>query len=76
MTSFELYIEDERYSVLQLAFVTADSPGAAVEIATEMLRDNPNYRGVELRTDDAWLFSAGTLANTRDTKRDPHADSR
>jgi hypothetical protein len=71
MGSFELYIDDERYSVPQLAFVVADNRAAAVEMATAMMRENRHYRGIELRSGDALQFAAGSMAGAPRAPRDP-----
>jgi len=50
--TFEVYIDDDRYSVLQLLFVDARDEAEAIGKADALLRGNQHYRSVELWTDE------------------------
>jgi len=50
--TFEIYIDDDRYSVLQLVFVDAGSEADAIRHADALLRGNRHYRSVELWADE------------------------
>jgi len=62
MTSFEIYIDDERYQVPQVVFIMAGDRVAAAQAAVTMMHENRHYRGVELRRDDERIFAAGSFA--------------
>ena len=50
--TFEVYLDDDRYSVLQLVFITAGSDADARAAAHRLLIENRHYRGIELRKGD------------------------
>ena len=50
--TFEVFIDDDRYSTLQLVFVEADSEADAIRKADALLRGNEHYRSLEVWTDD------------------------
>ena len=51
MRTYTLYIEDDRYSVPTLLFVSASDDASARRIAREKLSD-PHHLAVELREDE------------------------
>lgn len=59
--TFEVYIEDSRYSVPTLYLIAADEAGA-IEAARKMVNDSPHHLGAELRLDGRRLIGFGTLA--------------
>lgn len=56
MHTYSLYVEDDRYSVPTLEFVTASDVTAALRVASAKLADSPHHRGVEVREDDRFLI--------------------
>jgi len=59
--TFEVYIDDSRYSVPTLYLIAADEAGA-VEAARRMVADSPHHLGAELRLDGRRLIGFGSLA--------------
>lgn len=55
MRTYALYIEDDRYSVPTLQFVTAAADDEVRRIAKELLA-KPHHRKVEVREGDTVLF--------------------
>jgi hypothetical protein len=51
--TFEVYIDDDRYTVLQLLFVDARDEADAINKGYALLRGNMHYRSVELWTHEA-----------------------
>ena len=50
--TFEVYIDDDRYTVLQLVFVEAGSEADAIRQAAALLHGNQHYRSIEVWTDE------------------------
>jgi hypothetical protein len=61
---FEVYIEDDRYSVPTLRFVVADSSTRAWEMALQLLNENQHHIGVEIRVGDRSLGGLGTYTTS------------
>jgi hypothetical protein len=59
---FEVYVEDDRYSVPSLYLITAPSEARARAMAEEMWRSSDHHLGVEVRRDGERIFALGTLA--------------
>lgn len=59
--TFEVYIDDNRYSVPTLYLIAADEAGA-IEAAKRMVVDSPHHLGAELRLDGRRLIGFGSLA--------------
>ena len=59
--TFEVFIDDNRYSVPTLYLIAADEAGA-IEAARRMLTDSPHHLGSELRLDGQRLIGFGSLA--------------
>jgi hypothetical protein len=59
--TFEVYVDDTRYSVPTLYLIAADEAGA-VEAARRMVVDSPHHLGAELRLDGQRLIGFGSLA--------------
>lgn len=59
--TFEVFIDDSRYSVPTLYLIAADEVGA-VEAARRMVTDSPHHLGAELRLDGVRLIGFGSLA--------------
>ena len=53
--TYEVYIDDERYSVLQLLFINAENEADAKRAGEKLLAENRHYQSVELRHGDAPL---------------------
>jgi len=64
--TFEVYIDDNRYSVPTLYLIAADEAGA-VEAARKMVIDSPHHLGAELRLDGNRLIGFGSLAFENET---------
>jgi hypothetical protein len=60
--TFEIYIDDDRYSVPSLYLITAPSDEQAQELCGEIWRESDHHLGVELRRDGERVFALGTLA--------------
>ena len=59
--TFEVFIDDSRYSVPTLYLIAADEAGA-IEAAQRMLTDSPHHLGAELRLDGRRLIGFGSMA--------------
>lgn len=59
--TFEVFIDDARYSVPTLYLIAADEAGA-VEAARRMVVDSPHHLGAELRLDGRRLIGFGSMA--------------
>lgn len=59
--TFEVFVDDSRYSVPTLYLIAADEAGA-IEAARKMVGDSPHHLGAELRLDGRRLIGFGTLA--------------
>jgi hypothetical protein len=53
--TYALYVDDDRYSVPSLFFVTAEDEAALRRIGRQTLAD-PHHRSVEVRDGDRMLF--------------------
>jgi hypothetical protein len=62
MATFEIYIDDDRYSVPSLYLITAANEAGAREAARKLLRDSEHHLGVDLRSDGARLLALGSYA--------------
>ena len=62
--TFELYVDDSRYTVPTLYLIAADEAGA-VEAARRMVIDSPYHLGAELCLDGRRLIGFGTFATCR-----------
>jgi hypothetical protein len=61
MPSYEIFIDDDRYSVPSLYLITATDSARARAIAERLWQDSKHHRGVELRRDGELVFGCGTL---------------
>jgi hypothetical protein len=61
MADFEVYIDDDRYSVPSLYLITALSDAGAQAAAEDLWRSSEHHQGVELRCDGERVFGAGTM---------------
>jgi hypothetical protein len=62
MISYQLYIEDVRYSVPTLYFVECVDDARAGEIARRKLAESQAHRGVEVRRGDQRILGLGSYA--------------
>jgi hypothetical protein len=62
VADFEIYIDDERYTVPTLHLIAAPDHARAIEMANHLLEESAHHRGVEVRSGEAVLFVAGSLA--------------
>ncbi len=62
MPTFQLFIDDDRYSVPTLHLVNAETAAHAQAMAQKLWRESTHHRGVELRLDGQALFVGGTYA--------------
>jgi hypothetical protein len=62
MPDFEIFIDDDRYSVPSLYLITAIGEARARAKAEEILRASDHHRGVELRQDGERIFALGSFA--------------
>jgi hypothetical protein len=63
--TFEVYIDDSRYSVPTLYLIAADEAGA-IEAARRMVSDSSHHLGAELRLDGRRLIGFGSMAVEKD----------
>lgn len=68
MRDFQIYIDDDRYSVPTLHIASLASEARALEIAERYMRESDHHLGVEVREDDKVVFSLGSFAPV--TRRD------
>ncbi len=61
MQDYQLLIDDDRYIVLSLRFLTACDVDRALELAEKALSESPHHRGAELHAGDECLWSRGSL---------------
>ena len=73
--TFELYLDDSRYSVPTLHLIVADNERAAMETARQMMAANPHYRGAEICQEGQRLGGLGSFS-TRTLPPEAHAASR
>lgn len=57
--AFELYVDDDRYSVPTLHLITAPDAETALAVAETRLADSPHHRGVELWQSGRRLLALG-----------------
>ena len=62
MPDFEVYIDDDRYSVPTLYLITATSEARARRMADELLIASNHHQGVELWVGGESVYAAGSLA--------------
>ena len=60
MSSFEIFVDDDRYSVPSLYLITASDRERAKAIAERIWRESVHHRGVELRREGELVFGYGT----------------
>jgi len=65
MADFEVYVEDDRYSVPSLYLITAEGEAGARAIAEKMLDSSDHHQGVELRRQGERVFGTGSYAPRR-----------
>jgi hypothetical protein len=70
MTDFEVYIDDDRYTVPSLYLITAQSDASARAKAEELLASSEHHQGVELRCDGERLFGLGSYGPSSQSASD------
>jgi len=60
MADFEVYIDDDRYSVPSLYLITAQTDARARAVAEELLVSSDHHQGVELRRGGERIFGLGS----------------
>jgi len=65
MSSFELFIDDDRYSVPTLRILATDK-ARALALAKAALAESAHHLGVELYGDDRRVLGLGSLRHPRD----------
>jgi hypothetical protein len=63
--TFELYIDDDRYSVPTLHLVSAADQAAALAIARRLVAESPHHLGAEICLDGERLVGLGVFAVRR-----------
>lgn len=66
--TFEVFVDDARYSVPTLYLIAADEAGA-IEAARRMVVDSPHHLGAELRLDGRRLIGFGSMAVEEEAPR-------
>jgi hypothetical protein len=61
MPDYQVYVDDDRYSVPSLYLITADSEARARAMAEELLSGSDHHQGVELRQDGESLYVLGSF---------------
>jgi hypothetical protein len=67
MLTYEVFIDDDRYSVPTLLLINAETEARACAHAETLLQESPHHRGVELRRDGARVFGTGSFADPTPT---------
>lgn len=62
MADFEIFIDDDRYSVPSLYLITARNEARARTKAEELLHASDHHQGVELRQDGESIYALGSFA--------------
>ena len=65
MSTFQLFIDDDRYSVPTLRILAAADEACARILAEQILVESTHHVGVELYGADHRLFGLGSLAGPR-----------
>jgi hypothetical protein len=73
MQDFQLYIDDDRYTVVSLRLIEVSSAERALELAEKALAESSHHQGAELYHGDERLWSIGTLQ--REDRRPRHRAS-
>ena len=60
MPSYEIFIDDDRYSVPSLYLITATDSARACAIAERLWQDSKHHQGVEVRREGELVFGCGT----------------
>ena len=75
MLLLNVYIEDDRYSVPTLQFLSVGNLTQAKAAAERLMMQSPHHRGVEMRLEDERLLGIGSysggLADQEAERRDP-----
>jgi hypothetical protein len=66
--TFAFFIEDDRYSVPTVEFVTAGDIARAKELALIKLRGSPHHLSIEVLEDDRLVFRLPWTADRRDER--------
>ena len=61
-TTFEFYLDDDRYAVPTLKLIDARDEAEALSLADALLRESPHHRGAELCLGGQRLAGLGTFA--------------
>jgi hypothetical protein len=67
MRDYTFHIEDDRYAIPTLEFVTADSESRARALATQRLQISPHHLAVEVHNSDKLLFRIERPSSPRQT---------
>jgi len=62
MADFEVFIDDDRYSVPSLYLITARNEARARAKAEELLHASDHHQGVELRQGGESIYALGSYA--------------
>ncbi|HUZ13015.1 MAG TPA: hypothetical protein VMU93_09220 [Caulobacteraceae bacterium] len=62
LASFELFVDDDRYSVPTLHLISAEDEARARMLAEGVWGESQHHLGVELRQSGERLFGTGSLA--------------
>jgi len=65
MTSFEVFVHDDRYSVPTLQLISADDDFEAREAAQALLRASPHHLGIELWRGGDMIAALGACSERR-----------
>jgi hypothetical protein len=63
--TYELYVDDARYAVPTLHFITAMTEAHAREVAERILRESNHHLGAEVRLEGQRLLGLGSFATRR-----------
>jgi hypothetical protein len=62
--TFEVFVDDDRYSVPTLYLISAQGDARARTMADSLWRDSKHHRGVELRREGVRIYVGGSYART------------
>ena len=63
--TFEIYLDDDRYSVPTLHLIVADDPAIALALAQKMVADSPHHLGAEVCLEGERVAGLGSFALRR-----------
>jgi hypothetical protein len=73
MTTYEIFVQDDRYSVPTLNLVSCSDEAGAWRAADALLRASPHHLGVEVCRGDEQILTLGACVERRRSEAAPDA---